>query len=443
MTSTNETLAERLLPDVSPRARAVTLGLLTATYFFSYLDRQILGILLEDIKLDLVLSDTQLGIISGLAFAIFYSTFGLPVAWLADRTNRRNLVSISLALWSGATALCGLATNFLHLLLARIGVGVGEAGSSPPSHSMIADLYGPEKRASALAIYTLGVSLGSSMGTILGGTIAYYFGWRVAFFAVGIPGIILALFVRFYAVEPERGLSDVGRIAEADRGPGTLLDGVRAILANRAALHLIAAVTLTSMIGYGLTSWGPTYYIRSFGFNQLEIAIYVAPILAVAGIAGTIGGGKLADYCAERWGVYAQSYMIAVLNVVAYPFLLLLYLLFDPIPALASYFVSILLQSCYLGPTFALIQGLAPLRMRAVWAAVTLLVINLIGLGIGPTGVGMLSDYLTPTYGDEALRYALLIVAILSPWPIYHYWRAGIALKAGDVTKDDLEPAGA
>ena len=429
MASNPASFAETVMPGVSPRARRITLTLLTVTYFFSYMDRQILSILLEDIKADLLLTDTQLGIVSGLAFAVFYATLGIPVAWLADRKNRRNIIAVALALWSGATALCGFANSFVHLLLARIGVGIGEAGSSPPSHSMIADLYGPDKRAGALAIYSLGVTLGAAMGTILGGTIAHYFGWRMAFFVIGLPGILLAIAVRLFAVEPQRGLSDAAQVVQDDSSP-TLMDGFRAIGASRAACHLVAGVTVTSMIGYGLTFWGPAYYIRSFGFDKLQIAIYIAPILAVAGVAGTVGGGKLADRCARRWGLYSQSWMIAILKSVALPFLFALYLLYDPWIAMGSYFLALLFQSCYLGPTFALIQGLAPLKMRAVWAAITLLVINLIGLGAGPTTIGILSDIYTPYFGEESLRYALLTGAALTPWAVFHYWRAGVALKA-------------
>ncbi len=429
MASKAEEFARTVMPGVTPRARTITLTLLTITYFFSYMDRQILSILLEDIKADLLLSDTQLGVLSGLAFALFYATLGIPVAWLADRKNRRNIIAIALALWSGATALCGFAQNFVQLLLARIGVGIGEAGSSPPSHSMIADLYGPEKRAGALAIYSLGVTLGAAMGTILGGTIAHYFGWRMAFFVIGLPGILLAVAVRLFAIEPPRGLSDAGQLVEDDSSP-SLADGFRAIWASRAARHLIAGVTITSMVGYGLTFWGPAYYIRSFGFDTLQIAVYIAPILAVAGVVGTVGGGKLADYCATRWGLHSQSWMIAILKSVALPFLFALYLLQDAWIALGAYFIALLFQTCYLGPTFALIQGLAPLKMRALWAAITLLVINLIGLGAGPTAIGILSDVYSDMFGDESLRYALLTGAALTPWAVYHYWRAGVALKA-------------
>ncbi len=417
-----ETESERAL-----RLRTVTLVLLTVTYFFSYMDRYILSVLLEDIKADLLLSDTQLGILSGIAFALFYATLGVPVAWLADRWNRRNIISIALALWSAMTALCGLAQNFGQLLAARIGVGVGEAGSSPPSHSIIADLYPPEKRAGALAIYTLGVTVGAGAGTILGGTITYYFDWRTAFLAVGLPGILLAIIVRLFAVEPPRGMSDAAQVVSADSP--SIWDGFKSILSHPAARHLVFGVTITSLIGYGLTFWGPPYYIRSFGLDTRQIALILAPLIMVAGIIGTVGGGKLADFCAQRWGLHSQSWMIAILKSIAFPFYISLYLFTDVYWALGAYAIALVLQSCYLGPTFALLQGLAPLKMRAVWAAITLLILNLIGLGLGPTAIGMLSDTFRPAFGEESLRYALLCGASLTPWAIFHYWRGGVLLR--------------
>ncbi len=409
------------------RRRTLTLALLTATYFFSYMDRFILSVLAEGIKTDLLLSDTQLGLLSGLAFALFYATLGIPVAWLADRYNRRNIIAIALALWSGMTALCGLAGNFTQLLAARMGVGVGEAGSSPPSHSIIADLYPPEKRASAMAIYTLGVTVGAGAGTIIGGTVAYYFDWRMAFLVVGIPGVILAVFVRLFAVEPRRGLSDAAQAASSET-PG-IGAGFASLWRTPAARHLVMGVTITSLIGYGLTFWGPPYYVRSFGLDTRQIGLILAPILMVAGIIGVVGGGRLADWCAMRWGLHAQSWMIAILKTIALPFVFALYLLGDVYFALGCYAVALIFQSCYLGPTFALLQGLAPLRMRAVWSAITLLVINLIGLGLGPTAIGIVSDLFEPRFGTESLRYALLCGAALTPWAIFHYWRAGVLLK--------------
>lgn len=410
------------------RRRSLTLALLTLTYFFSYMDRQILAILLEDIKADLLLSDTQLGLLSGLAFALFYATLGIPVARLADRTNRRNIIAAALTIWSAMTALCGLAQNFTQLLLARIGVGIGEAGSSPPSHSIIADLYPPEKRAGAMAIYSLGVTLGAGLGIIIGGTISAYYGWRWAMVSIGIPGIILAIFVRLFVVEPRRGLSDADQLAAQDDMP-SLKDGFKSMWQTPAARHLVLAVTITSLIGYALTGWGPTYYQRSFGLSVGQIAMVIAPILMVIGIISGLGGGKVADWVAQRWGTWAQSTMVALFKLLAFPFAVGIYLVEDATTGIILYGVSILFASSYLGPTFALIQGLAPVKLRALWAAITLLVINLIGLGIGPTLIGVLSDLLEPRFGEESLRYALLIVAMATPWAIYHYWRGGVLLK--------------
>lgn len=413
------------------KRRTLTLTLLTLTYFFSYMDRQILAILQELIKADLALSDTQLGLLGGFAFAVFYATLGIPAARLADRGNRKRLVAIALAIWSAMTALAGLAQNFTQLLLARIGVGIGEAGSSPPSHSMIADLYPPDRRAGAMAIYSLGVVLGAAFGTIIGGTVANFFGWRVAMFAVGLPGLMLAVLVWLFVVEPRRGLSDVQRVTEQEAVP-SLGAGFASLWRNAAARHLVLAVTLTSMIGYGLTYWGPSFMIRTLDVDLLTISLVVAPIGGIAGTISAVGGGRMADRLARSHGLHAQSWMVAALKLVALPFALAFYLIPLPALAIASYFVALLFQNSYLGPTFALIQGLAPVRLRALWAAITLLVINLIGLGLGPTLIGVISDALTPSLGEaEALRWAMFVFAAITPWAIFHYWRAGAMLKRG------------
>ena len=411
--------------DVEPRARKVTLALLTITYVFSYMDRQILAILQEDIKADLLLSDTQLGLLSGFAFALFYAVLGIPVAALADRINRLNIIAISLALWSGMTALCGLAQNYTQLLLARIGVGIGEAGSSPPSHSIIADLYPANKRALALSIFSLGTTLGAALGQFLGGNLTYYFDWRVAFLVIGLPGVVLALFVKFAGTEPMRK-AEPGAVAD-DKMP-SVWAGFRTIFTNPAAMWLIAGVTLTSMIGYALTGWTPSYLIRSFELTTLEVGNFVAPVLALGGIAGGLGSGWLANRLSDRYGIKAQPLMIAGLKTAALPFLIWFYLAESAPIAVGVYFIALLFQSCYLGPTFACIQTLAPLRMRAVWAAITLLVINLVGLGIGPTLVGIISDLLLPRFGQESLRYSLLIIGSLTPIAIFFYWMASRAL---------------
>ncbi|PCG16155.1 MULTISPECIES: spinster family MFS transporter [Sphingomonas] len=412
------------------KRRWITLALLTLTYFFSFMDRQILAILLEPIKRDLSLSDTQLGLLSGLVFAIFYATLGIPIARLADRTSRRNIIAASLAVWSVMTALCGVAQNFTQLLLARVGVGVGEAGAGPPSQSIIADLYPPEKRASAMAIYSLGVLLGGGLGIMIGGNVAHAYGWRAAMLVVGIPGIVLALIVRLFVAEPRRGLSDVQRVAEEETEPlPSMWRGFLAMLHNPAAVHLVAGMTLTSLVGYALTGWGPSYMQRSMGMSMLTVANYIALPAALVGGASALLGGAIADRMAKRYGLHAQAWVIAAMKTIAFPFAVSFYF-FDSVPvALGAYFVSLLFAGVYLGPTYALIQHLAPLRLRAMWAALTLLMVNLIGLGLGPLAVGRLSDLMQPALGDQSLRYAMLAVAMMTPVPIFLYWRAGVLMR--------------
>lgn len=409
------------------RRRHWTLALLTIVYFFSFMDRYILTILLEDIRKALDLSDTQLGLLQGAAFAILYATLGIPVARLADRSNRRNIVAVSLAIWSAMTVACGFAQSFLQLLAARVGVGIGEAGASPPSHSIIADLYPPERRTSAMAIYTSGVVLGGGFGTMIGGTIQHFYGWRAALMAVGLPGLILAVVVWLFVVEPRRGLSEPTRAAPVPQ-PG-LIAGFASLFANRVAVHLVMGVMLTSFVGYALGSFLPSFLQRSFGVSAFAVAFKLAPVVAVVGTVSGIVGGRIADRLAKSHGLYAQSWLVAVTKAIAFPFAIGFYLAGDFTTAFALSLGVYFFSSSYLGPGFALIQGQAPVEMRAVWAAITLLVINLIGLGIGPTLVGVLSDLYRPRFGNESLRYAMLTIECVTPWAIFHFWRAGVALR--------------
>lgn len=421
--------AEQAFEDaLAIRRRRTTLWLLTFAYFFSYMDRQILAILQERIRVDLSLTDTQLGLLAGFAFALFYATLGIPVARLADRMNRRNIIAAALATWSLMTAFCGLAQNFGQLLAARIGVGIGEAGSSPPSHSIITDLYPPNERAGAMGFYSLGVVLGAGVGTFIGGTVAHFYGWRAAMFTVGIPGIVLAFFIWRFVVEPRRGLSDVARVVE-DHAMPSLVQGFASMWAIPAARHLVMAVTLTSMVGYGLTAFVPSYLQRALGMRMLDVSLYLGPLGALSGAISAIVGGRIADRLGRERGLHWQSWMVAILKLIALPFMLVVYWMPDATSAIAIYLLSVLFANSYLGPSFALIQGLAPVKLRALWAAITLLVINLVGLGLGPTMVGWLSEQFKPTYGDASLGYAMLVVAAISPWAIFHYWRAGVLLK--------------
>jgi MFS family permease len=424
------TLSSEGLDARALRRRGWTLALLTAAYFFSFMDRQILSILLEAIKADLKLSDTQLGLLSGLVFALFYATLGLPIARLADRSSRSNIIALSLAFWSVMTAVCGFAQNFTHLMLGRIGVGIGEAGFGPPSQSIIADLYPPEKRASAMAIYSLGVLLGGGLGIVIGGFVAHAYGWRVAMMVVGLPGVALAIIMKLFVVEPRRGLSDPATALPLSQEPQIgLWQGVKSMWQNPAAFHLVAAITITSLIGYAVTGWGPSYMQRSLGMTMLDVSKYVALPAAFVAAGSALLGGWLCDRAAKRHGIFAQSYVVAIMKVVAFPFALAFYFVDHLWLALGSYFIAAIFAGAYIGPTYAMIQHLAPLRLRSTWAALTLLATSLLGLGLGPFAVGQISDMLKPSYGAESLRWAMFSVAMLTPLGIFHYWRAGVLMK--------------
>ena len=413
-----------------PAVRNYALSVLVVVYTFNFIDRQILSILLEPIKQDLGLSDSALGMLTGFAFALFYATLGIPIARFADRGNRRNLIALALTIWSGMTALSGLAQNFWHLLLARIGVGVGEAGCSPPAHSMIADYFPAENRATALGIYSLGIPFGILFGFIAGGWLNEFFGWRVAFFVVGIPGVLLALLVRYTLREPPRGMAE-GRVAEVEQP--TVMETFRFLWSKRSFRHIAVGGGMTAFVGYGVVTWVPSFLIRSYGMSTGDVGTYLGLILGIPGGIGIALGGYLADrYGARdtRWYLW----VVAVALIACVPLSFGVYLSATAFASLMFLIIPILLGNFYQATTFSQTQGLVSLRMRSVAAAVLLFILNIIGLGAGPQAVGILSDVLQPQYGDESLRYALLILSLVNVWSAYHYYLAGKYLKDDLVT---------
>ncbi len=416
----------------SAATRRYVLSILVVVYTFNFIDRQILSILLEPIKNDLQVSDTALGALSGFAFALFYATLGIPIARLADRSSRRNLIAIALTVWSGMTALSGLAQNYWQLLAARIGVGVGEAGCSPPAHSMIADYYPAHQRATALGIYALGIPLGILFGFIAGGWIEEFFGWRVAFFVVGIPGLILAIIFRLTVREPPRGLAE-GRVMTAIQPSVTETFGY--LWAKKSFRHLAIGGALTAFVGYGLTTWAPSFLSRSHGMSSGEIGTWLGLILGIPGGIGIVLGGFLADKFGSRdtrWFLW----IVSVALVLSTPFAVGVYLSPTATGALIFLMLPVLLGNFYQATTFSQTQGLVPLGMRAVAAAVLLFIINIVGLGLGPQAVGIVSDLLKPEYGDDSVRYALMIFSLVNLWSAWHYYVAGKYLKDELVTGD-------
>ena len=403
------------------RARHYALGILVVVYTFNFIDRQILSILLQPVKDDLGLSDTAMGMLTGFAFAAFYATLGIPIARFADRSNRRNLVAWALGIWSIMTALSGLAQNFWHLLAARIGVGIGEAGCSPPAHSMIADYYPADQRATALGIYSLGIPFGIMFGLFAGGWINEFFGWRAAFFIVGLPGILLALLVRFSLREPPRGMAE-GRADSADQP--SVGETLHYLWAKKSFRHMSFASALTAFVGYGFITWAPSFLTRSFGMGTGEIGTWFGLILGIPGGIGIALGGYLAD----RFGAHDPKWFLwttAVALIICVPLNIVVFISTNSTTALLAMILPVLLGNFYQATTFSQTQGISALRMRAVSAGILLFILNIIGLGLGPQLVGILSDVLNPEYGDESLRYALLICSLVYLWAAAHYFIAG------------------
>jgi len=408
------------------------LGVLTTVYIFNFIDRQILAILQESIKLELRLSDTQLGLLSGISFALFYVTLGIPIARYADKANRRNVVSMAIATWSFMTACSGLAMNYVQLLLARIGVAVGEAGGSPPAHSMISDIFPPQQRATALSIYSMGINFGILFGFVIGGWVNDWLGWRWVFIIIGIPGILWALIVRFTLHEPSRGWSEQV-VTVADAPP--LGDVMHVLWSRRSFRHLSIASGLHAFVGYGVGQWIASFFIRNYGLTSTgEIATWLGLISGTAGAAGTFFGGYICDKLGvrdRRWYVWVP----AISTVAAVPFALAVYTLNSYYLALTIYMFPVFLGAMYLGPTLAMTHGIVSLRMRALASSILFFVLNLIGLGLGPLLTGMISDLLVPVFGADSLRFALIIVVLVYVWSTFHY------MMAARTIREDLDNA--
>lgn len=398
--------------------RLFVLALLTLVYMFNFLDRQLLVILQEPIKQELGLSDTQLGLLSGFAFALVHVTFGLPLAQLAERWGRRSVVAISLATWSLMTALSGMVSSFTQLLLARTAVGIGEAGGSPPSHSIISDIFPPSRRATALAVYSMGLNFGILLGFLLGGWINEFFGWRKAFIVIGLPGLALAIIVRFTVVEPPKGFSE--GLQKVERPP-EFFETLSTLWQKRSFRHLALAAGLQSLVVYAILNWLPSFMIRTHAMGTGELGTWLALSAGVGGAFGTFSGGWISDRLANR-DLRAYVLVPAASFLLSIPLMYFVLSVANPTTALSIYIVPAVLQTIYLGPVLAATHALVGARARAVGSAIMIFVANLIGLGLGPVVVGSISDLLQPSLGAASLRYALLtVISLAGVWCIVHY----------------------
>lgn len=414
--------------------RNALLALLVLIGVINFVDRQIIFILLEDIKSDLRLSDTQLGLLSGTLFAIFYGILGIPIARLAERWHRGKIVALSLFVWSAMTVLSGFASSFFALVLARIGVGVGQAGVTPAAHSLIADRFEPGKRATALAIYSLGGTAGIFAALAAGGWLGQNYGWQVAFIAVGIPGMILAP-LAMLALRETRDVPQLSAsLLRAPAGGSGLAASLHLFWKSLAWRYGAIAAIFTHLASFGIGNWFPSMLQRSFGMSTAEAGLYIAFAVGLAGTVGSLAAGLIADRLAAKHGISWLAWTLAVafgLATIIAPFVLLAQNQILMLLLLAPYFALMLSGS---GVMFALGQATIAPEMRATSSAVIILLINLIGLGIGPTAVGLLSDMLEPRFGTDALRYAMLAFAPLTIGSVICYYLSGKALP-DEVTK--------
>lgn len=393
--------------------RWYVLIMLTIMYTFNFIDRQILVILQEPIKAELGLTDTHLGLLTGLAFAALYVILGIPIARYADLNNRKNVVAISLAVWSAMTIVSGRAMNFMQLFLARIGVGIGEAGGSPPAHSIISDYFPPEKRATALSIYSTGIYIGIFLGYIVGGVIAKYYGWRMAFYALGIPGVLFAVLVYYTVKEPIKGMSDPKTV---ELGKDTIPtpsigEVVKSLLGKKTFVFAALAAGFHTFTTYGVGNFLPSFLQRVHGVDIATAGIVLGLTTGAGGFIGTFLGGYLADKLRHRdmrWYLWVPL-LAGLANIIPS---VILFLSGNGQLAMVMTFFTGSLTAFFLGPTIAVTHSLVGPKMRAFASSILFFILNLIGLGFGPLVVGYISDVLTPQFGNESLRYAFLATLI-------------------------------
>ncbi|MDP3173446.1 MAG: MFS transporter [Phenylobacterium sp.] len=394
-----------------PGYRYVVVAMLTLVYTFNFLDRQILSVLAEPIRKELHLSDTQLGLLTGLTFALFYTTFGIPLAWLADRTRRIWIVAGALSVWSLFSAACDLAGNFAQLALARIGVGVGEAGGSPPSHSLISDYFPPAQRGTALGLLSIGAPLGGALGVGVGGAIAAAHGWRAAFMVVGLSGLVLAALVLLIVREPLRGRMDPLGDGQTHEPSPPLGRGIAEFFADPVLRCTALGAGCSAFLAFGIGNWAPAFLIRVRHMEMGDLALYFGLVVGFAGVVGVAGSGWLVDRL-RRYSPRAYALVPGAATLISLPFFIG-FLMAPTWPlAVASFAVSTVLNGVYLAPAMTVVQNAVAPSRRSLSSALFMFIFNLIGMGGGPLFVGMISDRMHGSFGELSLQIGL---AALTP----------------------------
>ena len=405
--------------------RYFVLGALLIAYVFAFIDRQLMTILLEPIKAEFGASDTAMGFLAGFAFALFYATLGVPVARLADKWSRRNVLAISMVIWSATTALCGLAANFWQLALLRVGVGIGEAGGTPPSHSLITSYFPHNERSTAMGVFGSGTQIGILIGMFGGAIIAEQMGWRWAFILFGVPGVLVGALIAVIIKEPAR---------QAAARTSSMLKDVRRLWRIPSFAIIAFAAGFTALAGYGMGTWLPSFLTRVHGLSLTEAGLILGVVGTLGALIGAISGGVLCDRLANRdtrWQLRLPS-IGAGLSVI----FLGLFLLYPEgefwrlgeirIPfAMVFLFLGGVVSSFWIGPTYAAIQTLTPGHLRSQASALLLLLLNLIGMGLGPLLVGALSDSLEGSFAEHSIRYAMVISLVTVVIGSWLYWYGG------------------
>ncbi len=419
---------------ITPGYSNYVLGVLFFVYVLNFIDRQVLSVFVEPIKEEFGASDTEMGLLLGFAFALFYTIAGIPIARWADRGNRRSIIALGLTVWSAMTVASGLTRSFAQLAMARVGVGVGEAAGSPPAHSLISDYFPPEKRATAMGIYSWGIYVGSALAFLGGGYLREYFDWRTAFFVLGAPGLLFALVVRFTVKEPPRGLSEA---STSDAKATTLAETLGYLLSCRSWVYLVVASCFLSLTGYGILMWGYAFFGRVHAMSPVEIGIWLAVIVGLGGSLGTYLGGTLADRFGQR---DASRYMTipAGATLLSLPLAAGFLLSNSSQVSMVCFFFFYILANIYVPSLHTINQNLAKLRMRATAAAIILFIVNLVGAGAGPFVVGFLNDQFAVTYGQEAIRYSLFTLACTMLLGVIFFYLSSRHLEA-DLARRDAD----
>jgi predicted MFS family arabinose efflux permease len=401
--------------------RWYVLIIMMLAYTINIADRYVMSTVLEPIRLELKLTDGGVAFLTGVSLALFYVTMGIPLSWVADRYNRKNLLAFSMTVWSAMTALCGMSQGYIQLLLARIGVGIGEAGGTPSCNAIVGDYFPADRRAMAMTVFALGAPIGAWLGADMAGAVAAEYGWRAAFYVLGVPGVLLALIVYFTVKEPKRGQLD----AISDNGAPSMAETMRFMWSQKAAVHVMMGSGVSALWGWGLMWFTPTFIQRMYSLDVGEAGAVVGPIHLVMGISASL----LTAWLLARPSYVDPRKICRLLGVVT---------ALATIPSIIAYYTNSLPTATlmwwifipaiyfYIGPAFALGQNLAPPKMRAMFIAVSLLIANAFNLIIAPQAVGLMSDYFAGPSGADAasLRSALLVLAPTGFWAAYHYWRA-------------------